>query len=98
MHPADVGGSETMVDRRIVIPAELRQSLTSSDNKLVVTIDRNGCHLGYPLRDWEEVEQKLLALPSTDQKRATTPAVGGWICAGPQGGLPRRYYSACRIG
>ena len=43
---------------------------SAAKRKLVVTIDRDRCLLIYPLPDWEEIERKLLRLPSLNGTRA----------------------------
>jgi len=35
---------------------------------LVATVDKDYCLLLYPLPDWEEIERKLMRLPSLDTK------------------------------
>lgn len=51
---------------RLVLPARYRERvLERSKGALVVTVDRDGdCLLIYPLSDWEQVERKLMELPS----------------------------------
>ncbi len=34
--------------------------------RLVITVDKDQCLLIYPLPDWEEIERKLMSLPSFD--------------------------------
>jgi len=34
--------------------------------KLVITVDKDQCLLIYPMPDWEEIERKLMGLPSFD--------------------------------
>lgn len=57
---------------RMSIPAKHRERLKEScDGQLVVTIDpidRDRCLLIYPLPTWEEVEQKLVQLSSTNKR------------------------------
>ncbi len=49
------------------MPTRYRDKLAQlSQGQLVITIDRDRCLLIYPLPWWEEVEQKLMALPSTN--------------------------------
>ncbi len=45
---------------RIIIPAKFRQDL---GDKLVVTRGMDGCLFGYPMSEWEKVEQKIDTLP-----------------------------------
>src|SRR6476469_2613474 len=50
---------------RMVLPTRYRaHALERSQGKLVVTVDRDQCLLLYPLPDWEQIERKLMALPS----------------------------------
>ncbi len=51
---------------RIVLPARYRERLAAiSDSQLVVTIDTDQpCLLIYPLGEWEQIEEKIEALPS----------------------------------
>lgn len=50
----------------MVVPTRYREPLVErSQGQLVVTVDRDGeCLLIYPLTDWEQVERKLMELPS----------------------------------
>jgi len=50
---------------RLAVPARYREQLAEvCDGKLVVTIDRGYYLLIYPLPTWEEIETKLVRLPS----------------------------------
>ena len=50
---------------RMVIPTRYRDvALERSEGKLVATVDRDQCLLLYPLPDWEQIERKLMSLPS----------------------------------
>ena len=52
---------------RMVMPTRYRERLQERcGGNLVVTVDRDRCLLIYPLPDWEEVERKLMRLPSFD--------------------------------
>ena len=54
---------------RLAIPTRYRDRLTSRcDGQLVVTVDRDYCLLVYPLPDWEEIERKLVRLPSLNKQ------------------------------
>ena len=54
---------------RLAIPTRHRERiLTRADGKLVATIERGYCLLIYPLPEWEEVERKLVGLPSLDKQ------------------------------
>lgn len=50
---------------RLAIPTRYREALTRHCNgQMVITVDRDHCLLLYPLPDWEEIERKLVRLPS----------------------------------
>jgi MraZ protein len=50
---------------RMVIPTRYRDELMErGQGKLIVTVDRDQCLLLYPLPDWEQIERKLMGLPS----------------------------------
>jgi MraZ protein len=52
---------------RMVMPTRYRERLQERcGGNLVVTVDRDRCLQIYPLPDWEEVERKLMRLPSLD--------------------------------
>ncbi len=52
---------------RMVIPTRYRDRLQERcGGRLVITVDKDQCLLIYPLPDWEEIERKLMALPSFD--------------------------------
>ena len=54
---------------RMVLPTRLRQrALERSEGHLVVTVDRDLCLLIYPLPDWEQIERKLMGLPSLQDR------------------------------
>lgn len=54
---------------RLAIPTRYRQQITARcDNQLVVTVDRDYCLLIYPFPDWEEIERKLVGLPSLNKQ------------------------------
>ena len=57
---------------RMVMPTRYRDRLVErSGGRLVVTVDRDKCLLLYPLPDWEEIERKLMKLPTLNpQARA----------------------------
>jgi MraZ protein len=49
----------------MAIPTRYRERLASRcDGEIVMTVDRDHCLLIYPLPDWEELERKLVRLPS----------------------------------
>ena len=50
---------------RMAIPTRYRDRLaTRCDGDIVITVDRDRCLLIYPLPEWEELERKLVRLPS----------------------------------
>jgi MraZ protein len=53
------------VKGRMVMPTRYRDRLQElCGGKLVVTVDKDQCLLIYPLPDWEEIERKLMRLPT----------------------------------
>ena len=61
------GANQVTLDAkgRMAMPTRYRERLAEcSGGHLVVTIDRDQCLLLYPLPDWEEIERKLMRLPS----------------------------------
>ncbi|MCC5863110.1 MAG: division/cell wall cluster transcriptional repressor MraZ [Gammaproteobacteria bacterium] len=54
---------------RLAVPTRYRERIqTRCDGQLVVTVDRDYCLLMYPLPDWEEIERKLVRLPSLNKQ------------------------------
>jgi MraZ protein len=54
---------------RLAIPTRYREKLSSRcDGQIVVTVDRDYCLLIYPYPDWEEIERKLIRLPSLNKQ------------------------------
>ena len=52
---------------RIVMPTRYRDRLQERcGGHLVITVDKDQCLLIYPMPDWEEIERKLMGLPSFD--------------------------------
>jgi len=50
---------------RMVMPTRYRERLQERcGGKLIVTVDKDQCLLIYPLPDWEEIERKLMRLPT----------------------------------
>ena len=50
---------------RMAIPTRYRERLAARcDGEMVITVDKDHCLLIYPLPDWEELERKLVRLPS----------------------------------
>jgi MraZ protein len=57
---------------RLAMPTRYRQRLAERcDSQMVMTVDPDHCLLLYPLPEWEEIERKLVRLPSLN-KRART--------------------------
>jgi MraZ protein len=53
------------VKGRLAMPTRYRERLQERcGGKLVVTVDKDQCLLIYPFPDWEELERKLMKLPS----------------------------------
>jgi MraZ protein len=49
----------------MVVPTRYRERIAQrAEGKLVVTVDRDQCLLIYPLPDWDEIERKLMSLPT----------------------------------
>ena len=54
---------------RMAIPTRYRETLARHCNgQMVVTVDRDHCLLLYTLPDWEEIERKLVRLPSFNKQ------------------------------
>ncbi|MBA3562871.1 MAG: division/cell wall cluster transcriptional repressor MraZ [Gammaproteobacteria bacterium] len=54
---------------RMAIPTRYREQLAErGDGRLVTTVDRDYCLLLYPFPDWEEIERKLVRLPSFNRQ------------------------------
>lgn len=50
---------------RLAIPVRYRDTLARlCSGQMVLTVDRDHCLLLYPLPEWEEIERKLVKLPS----------------------------------
>ena len=50
---------------RMVMPTRYRERLREqAQGRVVVTVDRDQCLLIYPLSEWEQIERKLMALPT----------------------------------
>jgi MraZ protein len=53
------------VKGRLAVPTRYRERLAERcGGKLVVTVDKDQCLLIYPFPDWEDIERKLMKLPS----------------------------------
>jgi len=54
---------------RMAMPTRYRERLQERcGGQLVVTVDRDHCLLLYPLPEWEEIERKLVKLPSLNKQ------------------------------
>ena len=54
---------------RIAIPTRYRDRLVEqAEGQIVATVDRDYCLLLYPLPAWEEIERKLIRLPSLNRQ------------------------------
>ena len=52
----------------MAIPTRYRERLSARcEGELIVTVDKDHCLLVYPLSDWEELERKLVRLPSMNK-------------------------------
>ena len=61
------GANQVTLDAkgRMVLPTRYRERLAErSEGRLVVTVDRDQCLLLYPTPDWEEIQRKLMRLPT----------------------------------
>jgi MraZ protein len=61
------GATKLTVDDkgRVVMPTRHRDRLREqSAGRVVVTVDRDQCLLIYPLPEWEQIERKIMALPT----------------------------------
>lgn len=54
---------------RMAVPARYRDRLQAeSEGRVVVTVDRDGCLLIYPLGEWEAIERELVKLPTLNKQ------------------------------
>jgi len=54
---------------RLAIPTRYREAIARQCNgQMVLTVDRDHCLLMYPLPEWEEIERKLVKLPSFNRQ------------------------------
>ena len=54
---------------RFAIPTRYRERIAARcEGQLVATVDRDYCLLIYPYPDWEEIERKLVRLPSLNKQ------------------------------
>ena len=53
---------------RLAIPTRYRERLAGRcDGQIIVTVDKDHCLLVNPLPDWEDLERKLVRLPSMNR-------------------------------
>jgi MraZ protein len=53
----------------MTMPTRYRDRLQDScEGQVVITVDRDNCLLLYPLPEWEEIERKLVRLPSLNKQ------------------------------
>ena len=65
------GASKVTLDAkgRMALPTRYRARVEERcDNQLVVTVDRDYCLLVYPLPEWEEIERRLVRLPTLNRQ------------------------------
>lgn len=54
---------------RMAIPTRYRERIADlCEGRLVVTVDRDYCLLVYPLPEWEDIEHKLVRLPTLNRQ------------------------------
>jgi MraZ protein len=54
---------------RMVMPTRYRERIQERcGGKLVITVDKDQCLLIYPMPDWEEIERKVMRLPSSNPR------------------------------
>jgi len=54
---------------RLAVPTRYRERVGERcDGNMVITVDRDHCLLLYPLPDWEDIERKLVRLPSLNKE------------------------------
>ena len=54
---------------RVAVPTRYRERIQERcDGHMVATVDRDYCLLLYPLPDWEEIERRLVRLPSLNRQ------------------------------
>jgi MraZ protein len=52
----------------MAIPTRYRDRIAARcEGQIIVTVDKDHCLLVYPLPDWEELERKLVRLPSMNK-------------------------------
>jgi MraZ protein len=65
---------------RLAIPTKYRDALAArGDGRLVITADPSRCLLLYAVTDWEPIYDRLMGLPSFDEKvRGLQRLIGGY--------------------
>jgi MraZ protein len=54
---------------RFAIPTRYRERIVARcEGQLIATVDKDYCLLIYPYPDWEEIERKLMRLPSLNKR------------------------------
>ena len=54
---------------RLAVPTRYRDAIARQcSGQMVLTVDRDHCLLMYPLPEWEEIERKLVKLPSFNRQ------------------------------
>ncbi|SIT66831.1 MraZ protein [Ectothiorhodosinus mongolicus] len=57
------------VKGRLAMPSRYRESLVElCRGQLVLTVDRDGCLLVYPLPEWERIERSLMSRPNMNRQ------------------------------
>jgi len=86
---------------RLAMPARYRDTLVErSEGRLVTTVDRSDrCLLIYPLPDWEEIERKLMRLPTLNPqaRRLAVSRSHRWLLVSRSTGTPGKRLIAWRI-
>ena len=65
------GASKVTLDAkgRMAVPTRYRPRIAElSGGQLVVTVDRDYCLLVYPLPEWEDIERRLIRLPTLNRQ------------------------------
>lgn len=54
---------------RLAIPTRYRERIQARcEGELITTVDKDYCLLIYPFSEWEDIERKLMRLPTLDHK------------------------------
>ncbi len=64
---------------RFTLPSEFKEVLLESTSASVMITRMDGCLFAYPLEEWEEIENRILSLPTTSEtiRRFRRIFVGG---------------------